>query len=177
MYKHITPNTIYYHSHTFSLVIYNFSIMYTAWCLTLYDNSIYYGHSQYIIILIYCQYHSNIAIHYCHIFNNSVYTVLHLKVTKRSMICDLRTVILRWNLMSKRLLKHNFAKYLMLVTIGTQMSIIVSKFDIAFSASSRCLCVGLFCLQVDIQICVLELVIQIQLFWPWQFERCTLQVC
>ncbi len=30
MYKHITPNTIYYHSHTFSLMIYNFNIMYTA---------------------------------------------------------------------------------------------------------------------------------------------------
>ncbi len=41
MYKHITPNTIYYHSHTFSLMIYNFSIMYTAWCLTLYHNPIY----------------------------------------------------------------------------------------------------------------------------------------
>ncbi len=41
MYKHIALNTIYYHSHTFSLTIYNFSIMYTAWCLTLYLNPIY----------------------------------------------------------------------------------------------------------------------------------------
>ncbi len=41
MYKHITWNTIYYHSHTFSLMMYNFSIMYTAWCLTLYHNPIY----------------------------------------------------------------------------------------------------------------------------------------
>ncbi len=41
MYKHITPNTIYYHSQTFSLMIYNCCIMYTAWCLTLYHNSIY----------------------------------------------------------------------------------------------------------------------------------------
>ncbi len=32
---------IYYHSHTFTLMIYNFSIMYTAWCLTLYHNPIY----------------------------------------------------------------------------------------------------------------------------------------
>ncbi len=41
MYRHITPNTIYYHSNTFSLMIFNFSIMYTAWCLTLYHNPIY----------------------------------------------------------------------------------------------------------------------------------------
>ncbi len=41
MYKHITPNAIYYHSHTFFLMIYNFSIIYTAWCLTLYHNPIY----------------------------------------------------------------------------------------------------------------------------------------
>ncbi len=38
MYKHITPNTIYYYSHTFSLVIYTFSVMYTAWCLFLKRN-------------------------------------------------------------------------------------------------------------------------------------------
>ncbi len=71
MYKHITPNTIYYHSHTFSLMIYNVSIMYTAWCLTLYHkwpgHPLNLGHSQYIIILIYYQYHSNIAIPYYHI--------------------------------------------------------------------------------------------------------------
>ncbi len=30
MYKHITLNTIYYHSHTFYLMTYNVSIMYTA---------------------------------------------------------------------------------------------------------------------------------------------------
>ncbi len=41
MYKHITPNTIYYHSHTLSLMMYTFSFMYTAWCLTLYHNPIY----------------------------------------------------------------------------------------------------------------------------------------
>ncbi len=41
IYKRIAPNTIYYHSHTFSLMIYKFSIMYTAWCLTLYHNPIY----------------------------------------------------------------------------------------------------------------------------------------
>ncbi len=41
MYKHMTPNTIYYHSHTFSLMIYNFRIMYTVWCLTLYHNPTY----------------------------------------------------------------------------------------------------------------------------------------
>ncbi len=34
--------TIYYHSHTFSLMIYIFSIMYTAWCLTLYHNPIHF---------------------------------------------------------------------------------------------------------------------------------------
>ncbi len=41
MYKHITPYTIYYHSHTFSFMIYNFDTMHTAWCLTLYHNPIY----------------------------------------------------------------------------------------------------------------------------------------
>ncbi len=41
MYKHITPNTIYYYSHTFFLMIYNFSIMYTAWYLTLCHNPTY----------------------------------------------------------------------------------------------------------------------------------------
>ncbi len=41
MYRHITPNTIYYYSHTFSFRIFTFSIMYTAWCLTLYHNPIY----------------------------------------------------------------------------------------------------------------------------------------
>ncbi len=41
MYKHITPITIYYYSHTFSLIVYTFSIMYTAWCSTLYHNHIY----------------------------------------------------------------------------------------------------------------------------------------
>ncbi len=45
-----------------------FSIMYMAWCLTLYHNPSTVGHSQYIIILIYYQYHSNIAIFYCHLF-------------------------------------------------------------------------------------------------------------
>ncbi len=32
MYKHITPNTIYYHSHTLSVVIDTFSVVYMAWC-------------------------------------------------------------------------------------------------------------------------------------------------
>ncbi len=41
LYIHITQNTIYYYSHTFSLMIYNFSVMYTACCLTLYHNLIY----------------------------------------------------------------------------------------------------------------------------------------
>ncbi len=42
MYKHITPHTIYYYSHTFSaLMIYTFLVMYTAWCLILYHNPIY----------------------------------------------------------------------------------------------------------------------------------------
>ncbi len=40
-FKHITWNSIYYHYNTFSLMIYNFIIMYTAWCLTLYLNPIY----------------------------------------------------------------------------------------------------------------------------------------
>ncbi len=60
-------------------------------------------------------------------------------------------------------------------------------FEIAFSASIRCLC--LFYLLIDmhccfnVQICMPELVIQIQntiqntLCLPWQFERHTLQIC
>ncbi len=54
-----THNTKYYLlslPYIFFNDIYNFSIMYMAWCITV-------GHSQYIIILIYYQYHSNIAIH------------------------------------------------------------------------------------------------------------------
>ncbi len=62
MYKHITPNTIYYHSYTFSLMIYKFGIMYTAWYTTILSTV---GHSQYILIFISYQYSSNIAIHYC----------------------------------------------------------------------------------------------------------------
>ncbi len=38
IYIHITPNTIYYYSHTFSLIIYTFSVMCTALCY----NPIYY---------------------------------------------------------------------------------------------------------------------------------------
>ncbi len=38
---YITPNTIYYHSHIFSVMIYTFSVKYTAWCLTLYHNTTY----------------------------------------------------------------------------------------------------------------------------------------
>ncbi len=37
---HHTKYYLYY-SHTFSLIIYTFSVMYTAWCLTLYHNPIY----------------------------------------------------------------------------------------------------------------------------------------
>ncbi len=40
MFKNITLNAIYYYSHTFSMVLYTFSIMYTVWCLTLYNYSI-----------------------------------------------------------------------------------------------------------------------------------------
>ncbi len=39
IYKHISRNTIYYYSYTFSLLIYTFSAMYTAWCLTLYHHN------------------------------------------------------------------------------------------------------------------------------------------
>ncbi len=66
MYKYITPNTSYHYSYTFSLMIYNFSIMHTAWCLTLYHNPIYCWALSIYNILIYYQYHSNIVIHYCH---------------------------------------------------------------------------------------------------------------
>ncbi len=41
MYKHVTPNTIYYYFHSFSLILYTCSVMYTAWSLTLYHNPIY----------------------------------------------------------------------------------------------------------------------------------------
>ncbi len=55
-----------YYSHTFSLIIYTFSIIYTVLCLTLYHNSIYcwalsiYNYFKLIPM------HSIIAIHYCH---------------------------------------------------------------------------------------------------------------
>ncbi len=41
MYIHITPNTIFYYSHTFFLMVYTFSDMYTTVCLPLYHNPIY----------------------------------------------------------------------------------------------------------------------------------------
>ncbi len=66
MYKYITPNTIYYHSHTFSLMIYNFIIMYMAWCLTLYHNPIYCWALSIYNYFNFYQYHTNVAIHYFH---------------------------------------------------------------------------------------------------------------
>ncbi len=66
MYKHITPNTIYYLSHTLSLMTYNVSIMYTAWCLTLYHNSIYCWELSIYNYFNLLPIHINIAIHYCH---------------------------------------------------------------------------------------------------------------
>ncbi len=41
MYKHITLNTIYYYSHTFSLMIYTLSVMYMGLGVSLYHNPIY----------------------------------------------------------------------------------------------------------------------------------------
>ncbi len=41
MYRHITLNTIYYYSHTLSLMLFHFWTMYMAWCLTLYNYCIY----------------------------------------------------------------------------------------------------------------------------------------
>ncbi len=55
--------------------------MYMAWCLTLYHNPIYWwAYSQYIIIVAYYQYHSNTAIHYCHIMCYTVNSVLNFRV-------------------------------------------------------------------------------------------------
>ncbi len=80
-----------------------------------------------------------------------------------------------------------------MVTVVTIQIIIgctqFSQFEIAFLASTRCLCVCLFCMQVDmlcycnVQLCMPEQVIQIQHtiqntnIWPWQFERHILQIC
>ncbi len=87
---------------------------------------------------------------------------------------------IRNNKSFKSVLKHICEKLLLVQFL---------QFEIAFSASTRCLCVSLFCLLVDllccfnVQICMLQLVIQIQNaiqntnFLPWQFERHTLQIC
>ncbi len=93
MYKHITPNTIYYYSHTFSLMIYTFSNHVHGWLgVSLYTTILCtVGHFQYIIILIWYQCHSI----YCHIiiiFNISM------------GMCQVGMLQIRFHIYNKKLL-------------------------------------------------------------------------